>query len=66
MKKMDLFKIGMYVGMGATVGKWFGECISAVLEGSCLGIIKGLASAGNKSMQKACDTAGVDYEKGEE
>lgn len=66
MKKMDLFKIGMFVGMGAAVGKYLGECISAVFDGSCLGIVKGLAAAGNKSMQKACDAAGVDYEKLEE
>lgn len=44
MKKMDLFKIGMWIGMGAKVGIFFGECISAFLDGTFHGIITGLAS----------------------
>lgn len=63
MKRMDLFKIGMYVGMGATVGKWFGDCINAALDGTFQGIIIGLASNGNKRAQKACDVGGFSYKK---
>lgn len=66
MKKMDLFKIGMYLGMGAAVGKWFGECISAALEGVSLGVIAGLAGCGNKRAQEVCDAHGLDYKKFEE
>lgn len=65
MKKMDLFKIGMYLGIGATVGKWFGECINAGLEGISLGVIAGLAGCGNKRAQEICDTHGLDYKKSE-
>lgn len=63
MKRMDLFKIGMYVGMGATVGKWFGECINAALDGTFQGIITDLASNGNKRAQRACDIGGFSYKK---
>lgn len=63
MKRMDLFKIGMYTGMGATVGKWIGECINAALEGTFQGIIIGLASNGNKRSQRACDVRDFSYKK---
>ena len=63
MKRMDLFKIGMYAGIGATVGKWFGECINAALDGTFQGIIIGLASNGNKRTQRACDIGGFSYKK---
>lgn len=59
MKKMDLFKIGMWIGMGAKVGDFFGECISAALDG----IIDGLASNRNKHTQRACDIGGFSYKK---
>ena len=59
MKKMDLFKIGMCIGMGAKVGNFFGECISAFLDG----IIDGLASNGNKRTQRACDVRDFSYKK---
>lgn len=39
MKKMDLFKIGMYISMGSVVGKYLGELITAVLEGAGQGLI---------------------------
>ena len=55
MKKMDLFKIGMLIGMGAKVGNFFGECISAFLDGTFHGIITGLESNGNKRTKSACD-----------
>lgn len=45
MKKMDLFKIGMYIGMGATVGKFFGDIINAALEGFIEGTIEGITEA---------------------
>lgn len=61
MKKMDLFKMGMWIGMGATVGKWFGECINAALDGTFQGIIIGLASNGNKCARRACDIGGFSY-----
>ena len=63
MKKIDLFKIGMWIGMGATVGKWFGECINAALEGVSLGVIDGLASNRNKRTQRACDVRDFSYKK---
>lgn len=63
MKKMDLFKMGMWIGMGAIVGKWFGECINAALDGTFQGIIIGLASNGNKRAQRACDIGGFSYKK---
>lgn len=66
MKKMDLFKIGMWIGMGATVGKWFGECINAALEGVSIGVISGLAGFGNKHAQEVCDAHGLDYKKFDE
>lgn len=60
MKKMDLFKIGMWIGIGATVGKWFGECINAALEGVSIGVISGLTGFGNKHAH------GLDYKKFDE
>lgn len=63
MKKMDLFKIGMWIGMGAKVGDFFGECISAALDGTFHGIIDGLASNENKRDQRACDIGGFSYKK---
>lgn len=63
MKKMDLFKIGMWIGMGATIGKWFGECINAALEGVSLGVIDGLTGFCNKHAQRACDIGGFSYKK---
>lgn len=63
MKKMDLFKIGMWIGMGAKVGNFFGECISAFLDGTFHGIITGLASNGNKRTQRACDVRDFSYKK---
>lgn len=66
MKKMDLFKIGILIGMGTTVGKWFGECINAALEGVFLGVIAGLAGFGNKHAQEVCDAHGLDYKKFDE
>lgn len=65
MKKMNLFKIGMWIGMGATVGKWFGEFINAALEGVSLGVIAGAAGCGNKRAQEICDDNGLDYKKSE-
>ena len=62
MKKMDLFKIGMWIGMGATVGKWFGECINAALDGFSIG----LTGFGNKHAQEVCDAHGLDYKKFDE
>ena len=59
MKRMDLFKIGMWIGIGAKVGDFFGECISAFLDG----IIDGLASNGNKRTQSACDVRDFSYKK---
>ena len=59
MKKMDLFKIGMWIGMGAKVGDFFGECISAALDG----FIDGLASNRNKRTQRACDVRDFSYKK---
>lgn len=66
MKKMDLFKIGMWIGMGATVGKWFGECINAALEGFSIGFISGLTGLGNKNAKEVCDAHGLDYKKFDE
>lgn len=66
MKKMDLFKIGMWIGMGATVGKWFGEHINAALEGVSIGVISELAGFGNKHAQEVCDAHGLDYKKFDE
>lgn len=63
MKKIDLFKMGMWIGMGATVGKWFGECINAALDGTFQGIIIGLASNGNKRARRVCDIGGFSYKK---
>ena len=63
MKKMYLFKIGMWIGMGATVGKWFGECVNAALEGVSIGVISGLAGFGNKHAQEVCDAHGLDCKK---
>lgn len=66
MKKMDLFKIGMWLGMGAKVGNFFGECISAFLDGTFHGIITGLTSNGNKQTQRACDVIDFSYKKFED
>lgn len=63
MKKMDLFKIGMCIGMGAKVGDFFGKCISAALDGTFHGIIDGLASNRNKRIQIACDVRDFSYKK---
>ena len=63
MKKMDLFKIGMWIGMGAKVGIFFGECISAALDGTFHGIITGLASNENKRAQRSCDVRDFSYKK---
>ena len=63
MKRMDLFKIGMWIVIGAKVGDFFGECISAFLDGTFHGIITGLASDGNKRTQRACDVRDFSYKK---
>ena len=63
MKKMDLFKIGMCIGIGAKVGNFFGECISAFLDGTFHGIITGLASNGNKRTHRVCDVRDFSYKK---
>lgn len=62
MKKMDLFKIGLYLGMGATVGKWFSGCINAVLDGICIGVVQGMAAQGNKTCQAYCENVGWKYD----
>ena len=46
-----------------TVGVYAGLLACAVIDGSIKGVIKGLASLGNETCQKACNKCGFEYEK---
>lgn len=59
----DLRKAAFAVGFGLTVGKSVGKLVGAVVDGIAAGTVQFMAKKGNKAAQKACDSAGINYDE---
>lgn len=70
MKSKDLMKqwkqVGLGLGFGLVVGKYFGHCLAALLDGLSAGMVKEGARNGNKFCQNLCIQTGVKYDKSED
>lgn len=70
MKGKDLRKqwkqVGLGLGFGLVVGKFFGDCLAALLSGIGTGMIEEAARNGNKFCQRVCDKTDVKYDKPED
>ena len=70
MKSKDLRKqwkqVGLGLGFGLVVGKYFGDCLTALLDGLSAGMVKRGARNGNKFCQNLCSQTDVKYDKPED
>ena len=70
MKSKDLRKqwkqVGLGLGFGLVVGKYFGHFLTALLDGLSAGMVKERARNGNKFFQNLCSQTGVKYDKSED
>ena len=58
----DIRKAAFAVGFGFVVGKKFGILVNSAIDGTVRGVVKALASNGNKFAQKVLDEVNIKYE----